>query len=217
MDIFLDTLDLEVVDKYYTMGIISGVTTNPTLAKRFGMYDDIEMITKLRTIMKFGEIHVEAFGETTEKILSVVNRLSGIDCNLVFKFPFTEAGVKAVHKLKHDCLNSARTNMHLIFSHNQALIATKVGSDYICPLVGRLDDEGYDGLLFIDELARIFNRNNVRTKIMVSSVRSPMHVIGAFKAGADAITIPADVMNRMFYHKLTDDGFEKFRKDLRGE
>jgi len=217
MDIFLDTLDLEVIDKYCSMGIVSGVTTNPTLAKRFGMSDDVEMIRKLRNVIPFGEIHVEAFGETTEQILSEVERLRSVDNNLAFKIPFTEAGVEAVYEIKHSWLNATKTNMHLVFSHNQALIATKVGSDYICPLVGRLDDEGHEGLLFIDELVRTFSRDNIRTKIMVSSVRNPMHVIRAFKAGADAITIPTDVMNRMFYHKLTDDGFEKFKKDLRGE
>lgn len=217
MEIFLDTLDLDVIGKYYDMGLVSGITTNPTLARRFGMSDDIEMVTKLREVMQFGEIHVEAFGDTTEQILSEVERLRRSDHNLVFKIPFTEAGVEAVHSLKHNCLNATKTNMHLVFSHNQALIATKVRSDYICPLVGRLDDEGHEGLLFIDELVRTFNRDNVKTKIMVSSVRNPMHVIRAFKAGADAITIPADVMNRMFYHKLTDDGFDKFKKDLRGE
>jgi len=94
------------------------------------------------------------------------------------------------------------------------LIATKVRSDYICPLVGRLDDEGHEGLLFIDELVKTFGRDKVNTKIMVSSVRNPMHVIRAFKIGADAITIPVEVMVRMFTHKLTDDGFEKFKVDL---
>jgi len=216
MDIFLDTLDLEIIDKYYNMGIISGVTTNPTFARRFGM-SDVEMVTKIRGVMSFGEIHVEAFGDTAEQILSEVERLKSVDYNLVFKIPFTEEGVRAVYEIKHNCLNTIRTNIHLIFSHNQALIATKAKSDYICPLVGRLDDEGHEGLLFIDELVRTFNRDNVKTKIMVSSVRNPMHVIRAFKAGVDAVTIPADVINRMFYHKLTDDGFERFKKDLRGE
>lgn len=213
MDLFLDTLDLDLISKYYNMGIISGVTTNPTLMRRFTL-SDTEMINKVRGVLTYGEIHVEAFGDTVEQILSEIDRLSKLDDNLVFKIPFTEAGVEAVSYVKyHTC---EKTNMHLVFSHNQALIATKVGSDYICPLVGRLDDEGHEGLLFVDELVKTFNRDKIETKIMVSSVRNPMHVIRAFKVGADAITIPAEVMNRMFYHKLTDDGFEKFKSDLGG-
>lgn len=212
MNIFLDTLDISLIDKYYKMGFISGVTTNPTMKARFSMSDDIDMIQLVRKTMPVGEIHVEAFGESVDEIISEVDKLKCVDDNLVFKIPFTESGVSAVHKLKN--FGGIKTNLHLVFSHNQALISTNVKSDYICPLVGRLDDEGHEGLLFIDELARIFRRDRIQTKIMVSSVRSPMHVIRAFKSGADAITIPVDVMKRMFYHKLTDDGFQKFKDDL---
>jgi len=213
MDIFLDTLDLEVIKRYHGMGLVSGVTTNPTLARRYNMADDVEMVKAVRGAMRFGEIHVEAFGDTVDEIISEVERLRSSDDDLVFKIPFSESGVMAVKQLKG--FGATRTNMHLIFSHNQALIATKVGSDYICPLVGRLDDEGHEGLLFIDELVRTFGRDQVKTRVMVSSVRNPMHVIRAFKVGADAVTIPASVMERMFTHKLTEDGFAKFKEDLR--
>lgn len=214
MELFLDTLDLEVIRKYSDMGIISGVTTNPTLARRYKMgSNSVEMIKRVRDAMEKGEIHVEAFGDTAEEILNEVDRLHSIDPNLVYKIPFTIAGADAVRKLKTKVTN-LKVNMHLIFSHNQALIAVKLKSDYICPLVGRLDDEGHEGLLFIDELVRTFSRDGVDTKIMVSSVRNPMHVIRAFKVGADAITIPAEVMEKMFKHRLTDDGFERFKRDM---
>lgn len=209
-------MDLEVINNYYTMGILDGVTTNPTMARKFNMADDMEMISNVRKAMPKGEIHVEAFGDTTDEILSEVSRLGMLDDDLVFKIPFTVAGVQAVNNLKgRGCpVGTKRTNMHLIFSHNQALLASKVKSDYICPLVGRLDDEGHEGLLFIEQLVDTYFKHDISTKIMVSSVRNPMHVIKAFKFGADAITIPPKVLDRMFEHHLTTDGFKLFKADL---
>jgi len=209
MKIFLDTLELDQIKKYSSMGILAGVTTNPTLAKNHGMSDDIDMIKKIREVMPVGEIHVEAWGKSKNEILDNITRIknSSNDINLVFKIPFSKEGIDACNTA---ILNGDKTNMHLIFSHNQAILCSNVNSTYICPLVGRLDDAGHDALLFISELAKIM----VDTNIMVSSVRHPMHVVKAIKAGADVITVPLKVLEQMFEHPLTTTGIELFEKDI---
>lgn len=214
MKIFLDTLDLESIKKYSDMGILAGVTTNPTLAKRHDMVDDIDMINKIREVMPIGEIHVEAWGKTKTEILDNIQRLKNTsgDKDLVFKIPFSPAGIDACNEATS---NGDKTNMHLIFSHNQAILCANVNSTYICPLVGRLDDTGHDAMLFIAELVKTFNeRYSFNTNIMVSSVRHPMHVVKAAKAGADVITVPLKVLEQMFEHALTTKGIELFEKDL---
>ncbi len=214
MKIFLDTLELSSIQKYSDMGILAGVTTNPTLAKRHGMDDDIDMIKKIRGVMPVGEIHVEAWGTTKDEILSNIERLKAKsnDIDLVFKIPFSPAGIDACNSATR---NGDKTNMHLIFSHNQAILCANVNSTYICPLVGRLDDTGHDAMLFIGELVKTFNeRYSFDTNIMVSSVRHPMHVVKAAKAGADVITVPLKVLEQMFEHALTATGIELFENDL---
>ena len=214
MKIFLDTLELDQIKKYSDMGILAGVTTNPTLAKRHGMTDDIDMVNKIRGVMPTGEIHVEAWGETKEEILNNITRLKtdSNDPDLVFKIPFSQEGV---HACNISTLNGDKTNMHLIFSHNQAIFCANVNSTYICPLVGRLDDTGHDALLFIEELVKTLkHRYEYNTKVMVSSVRHPMHVVKAIKAGADVITVPLKVLEQMFDHALTSTGIELFKNDL---
>ncbi|GAG67149.1 unnamed protein product, partial [marine sediment metagenome] len=190
MDIFLDTADVKAILKYNNLGVLTGVTTNPTLLKHAGFSSDIEMIKEIREVFQKGEIHVEAFGESSNEIIENAKRIknkSG-DANLVFKIPFSEEGICACNTLK-----DYKTNMHLIFSHNQALLAASVKSDYICPLVGRLDDSGHDALLFVQEIVNTFKIHRLSPKVMVSSIRHPMHVIKSYKAGADAVTIPVNV------------------------
>jgi len=206
MKIFLDTLELSSIQKYSDMGILAGVTTNPTLAKRHGMVDDIDMIKQIRGVMPIGEIHVEAWGTTKEEILSNIERLKSEsnDIDLVFKIPFSPAGIEACNVATN---SGDKTNMHLLCAN--------VNSTYICPLVGRLDDTGHDAMLFIAELVKTFNeRYSFDTNIMVSSVRHPMHVVKAAKAGADVITVPLKVLEQMFEHALTTKGIELFEKDL---
>jgi len=215
MKIFLDTLELSEIKKYSDMGILKGVTTNPTLAKRHGMDDDIDMIKQIRKVMSDGEIHVEAWGNTENEILENIERikLNSNDPDLVFKIPFSIAGISACNKA---VLLGYKTNMHLIFSHNQAILCATINSTYICPLVGRLDDTGHDAMLFIEELVKTFKqRYSFNTNIMVSSVRHPMHVVKAAKAGADVITVPLNVLNQMFEHALTKKGIELFEIDLK--
>ena len=213
MKIFLDSLDVNLIKQYSEFGLLSGITTNPTFARRYNMADDIDMITKVRQALGEGEIHVEAFGETKDEILksanSVLDKTS--DSNLVFKIPFSEDGVSACKEL---LMNNVKTNLHLIFSINQAMLAASIMSTYICPLVGRLDDSGYDAMRNIKETVNAYKINSESTMIMVSSVRHPQHVTKAYECGADAITIPPDVLSQMFYHSLTDVGVRTFRSDI---
>ncbi len=215
MRLLLDTIDTKIISKYYKLGLLFGVTTNPTLAKRFGMSDDIDMIKKIRDVMPIGEIHVEAFGDNAIEIINNAKRIrhDSLDNNLVFKVPFSPSGVQAVKFLKREGL---RTNLHLIFSLNQSLLSSSVDTDYICPLVGRLDDVGHDAF---DNLEKIINSykkfDHIHTKIMVSSVRHPQHVERAFMIGADVVTVPAAVLDKMFSHPLTSSGYKEFEDDIR--
>tara|TARA_Y100001973_G_C5205790_1_gene341494 strand:- start:3132 stop:3782 length:651 start_codon:yes stop_codon:yes gene_type:complete len=213
MKILLDTIDLEKIKDYYDAGIIVGVTTNPTLARRFGMTDDVDMINKIRKVMPVGEIHVEAFGNSVEDIVNNAERIfkKTQDDNLVFKVPFNKAGVTAVKKLKE---KKYKTNLHLIFSVNQTLLAAAVEADYICPLIGRLDDIGHDAFSNLELIKNSYKRSKVKTKIMASSIRHPRHVQRAFEVGADVITVPVDVLEKIFYHPLTDTGYAQFKKDI---
>lgn len=195
--------------------MLFGVTTNPTLAKRFGMSDDIDMIKRIREVMPIGEIHVEAFGNDVSEIINNAERIQtySSDNNLVFKIPFSPEGVEAVSILKS---KNFKTNLHLIFSVNQALLSSGVNSDYICPLVGRLDDVGHDAFENLEKIINSFqNFDNINTKIMVSSVRHPQHVERAFLAGADVATIPSSVLEKMFNHPLTTLGYEEFENDIK--
>ena len=213
MKIFLDTLDLDLIKKYSQMGLLAGVTTNPTFAKRFGMHDDLDMISKIRKALDKGEIHVEAFGETAKEIIKNADYLStkSKDRNLVFKIPFGEAGVKAARFLIKD---KKKTNLHLVYSLNQAFLAASINSTYICPLVGRLDDIGHDALDNIEDIKEAYELNSEKTMVMVSSVRHPQHVLRAYSAGADAVTIPPNVLEKMFFHPLTDKGIYSFKDDI---
>ena len=214
MKILIDTLDLKEIKKYADLGILSGVTTNPTFSKRFGMSDDIDTINKTSEALgSVGEVHVEAFGVTANEIEDNANSIrerSDYD-NLIFKVPFTEAGVEATSHLSSAGFD---INLHLIYSVNQALLSELVGAKYICPLIGRKDDVGDDGIENIKKIQNCFINNFTKTKIMGSSVRYPKHVMELYDIGVDVVTVPPKVLSQMFYHPLTTDGFETFKRDL---
>ena len=218
MKLFIDTLDLKEIVKYSELGIISGATTNPTFSKRFGMKDDIDTIEQVSTaLVNGGEIHVEAFGDTAEEIISEAYRISGktenVNNQIVYKIPFSMEGVKATSILSKE---GFKTNLHLIYTINQAMLSLAARSTYICPLAGRLDDIGHDAIENIKNMKMCFDKNFTFTppEIMVSSVRNPQHVIQAAKIGVDAITVPPSVLSSMFQHPLTTNGFDTFKKDL---
>ena len=216
MKILIDTLDLKEIKKYSDMGIISGVTTNPTFSRKFGMKDDIETIEKvLEALGGKGVIFIEAFGHDANEIEDNARRIaddSSYD-NLVFKVPFTEGGVEATSNLSEG--GFFKVNLHLIYSVSQALIAEQAGAAYICPLIGRMDDIGNDGIENVTKMKSCYKTNSVKTKIMGSSIRSANHVIELYKIGVDVATIPPKVLEKMFYHPLTTDGFETFAEDLK--
>jgi transaldolase len=216
MRILIDTLDLKEIKKYSNMGIISGVTTNPTFSKLFGMRDDLETVEKVSEALDGkGEIFIEAFGYDANEIEDNARRIadeSSYD-NLVFKVPFTESGVEATSNLSEG--GFFKVNLHLIYSVSQALIADQAGAAYICPLIGRMDDIGNDGIENIAKMKSCYKINSVKTKIMGSSIRSANHVIELYKIGVDVATIPPKVLEKMFYHPLTTDGFEIFAEDLK--
>ncbi len=214
MKIFLDTIDLNEIRKYNDILNISGVTTNPNLARRFGMSDDIEMVREIaKVIDKTKEIHVEAFGDNFKEIVKNSERIKKncSNLNLVFKIPFSEEGVKAAKFLKK---KKYSTNLHLIFSVGQAIISSSVDSNYICPLVGRLDDIGHNAVDNLGKIISSYKLHNSKTLVMASSIRNLNHVIDCYKIGVDAITIPMKVVKEMFNHPLTDTGFTLFKKDL---
>lgn len=214
MELFLDTLDVEEVEKYAKLGLIEGVTTNPTFQSRFGMEDDMDMIYKLREALGHDrKIHVEAIGKTTKDIVSNAERLAKIDANLVFKIPFSAIGLDACAQLKE---KGMRVNLHLVESVNQAILASKVNPDYICMLIGRLDDIGYNGLKEVATIKQAYTNHGIETKIMVSSVRNPVHVMGSFIFGAQSITIPPFIMAQMFEHPITESGYKQFWEDYEG-
>lgn len=214
MKIFLDTIDLDEIKKYNEIFEIAGITTNPNLARRFGMSDDIEMVKKIGEIIgKDKEIHVEAFGENSKEIIENSQRIQK-NCskyNLVFKIPFSEEGVKAA---KYLIKKNFSTNLHLIFSQSQAIISSSINSNYICPLIGRLDDIGHNAIENLNKIITSFKINNSKTLVMGSSIRNLNHVIECYKIGVDAITIPMKVIKEMFNHPLTDTGYLLFKKDL---
>ncbi len=213
MKIFLDSLDTKIIKQYADIGLLAGVTTNPTFARRFNMTDDAEMVAKVREALGEGEIHVEAFGETKDEILASADKLVSEtgDSNLIFKIPFGEHGVSACKQL---LMHNIKTNLHLVFSLNQALLAASIKSTYICPLVGRLDDPGFDAMRNVREMVSAFRANSESTQIMVSSVRHPQHVTKAYECGVDAITIPPNVLSQMFHHQLTEVGVRTFKSDI---
>ena len=214
MKIFLDTIDLNEIKKYNEILNIAGITTNPNLARRFGMSDDIEMVKEIGKVIGINkEIHVEDFGDTSEEIIKNSQRIKK-NCsnfNLVFKIPFSEEGVKAAKFLKK---KKYSINLHLIFSVSQAIISSSIKSNYICPLIGRLDDIGHDAIENLSKIISSYKVHDSKTLVMGSSIRNLNHVIDCYKIGVDAITIPMKVVKEMFNHPLTDTGYQLFKKDV---
>jgi len=208
MKIFLDTANIEEILKFSY--ILDGVTTNPTLmAQEKTGYNIRDHITEITKIMN-GPISVEAMSQTTTGLVSEAEDLASISPNVVVKIPMSEDGLKATKKLN---TMGIKTNVTLIFSANQAFLAAKAGATYASIFVGRLDDIGHDGLLVVQDTVEIFREQNLETQVITASVRHPIHVIHAAKAGSHVITIPPKVLSLMFKHNLTDTGIKRFLDD----
>lgn len=208
MKIFIDTANIEAIRKFSEMGIIDGVTTNPTLIAREGMKFD-DLIGEITGIVG-GPVSVEAIGLYAEGMVEEARQLSRIAPNIVVKIPMIPQGLKAVKILNREDI---KTNMTLVFSANQALLAAKANATYVSPFIGRLDDMGHVGMDVVRETLECFRNYDFKTQVIVASIRHPLHVIEAAKAGAHVATIPPSVLEEMIKHPLTDAGLQRFLED----
>jgi len=209
MKIFLDTANLDSIKKFNDMGLLDGITTNPSLMSKEGgnPKDAMEEITK---IIK-GDVSLEVVSTEYSGMMEEGKRLRQYGENVVVKVPMTPDGLKACKSLSSEGIP---VNVTLIFSANQALLAAKSGAKYVSPFIGRLDDIGQDGMHLIEEIKEIFDHyDNLKTQILVASVRHPLHVIDAAKIGADVVTLPPGVLDKMLQHPLTKIGLENFLAD----
>lgn len=210
-EIFIDTANIEEIKEANELGVICGVTTNPSLIAKEGR-DFIEVVKEISTIVD-GPISAEVISLDHKGMVEEADKLSKIHKNIVIKLPMTLEGLKATKILSQ---KGIKTNVTLIFSATQALLAARAGATYVSPFVGRLDDIGQDGLSLIEEIVDIFNVNAIETEIIVASVRNPIHVAQAARMGADIATVPYKVITQMTKHPLTDKGIENFLKDWEG-
>jgi len=211
MRIFLDTANIEHIRHASKLGIISGVTTNPTLVAREGAVDFKTAILEICSTVP-GPISVEALSLEAEGMIEEARQLSSWAPNIVVKIPVSEAGLEAISVLSRE---NIKTNLTLCFSANQALLGALVGATYVSPFVGRLDDVGHQGMEVVADAVEIFNKHNLGTQVIAASLRHPLHVIAAAKAGAHVATVPYNVLMQMIRHPLTDIGIARFAEDWR--
>jgi transaldolase len=208
MKLFIDTGNLKEVDAFAQLGILDGVTTNPSLLAKEG--GDYRRLLKQICQTVGGPVSAEVVATDTAGMVREGRDLAAIDEHVVIKVPFTKEGVKACKALSSD---GHRVNVTLIFSPTQAWLAAKVGATYVSPFVGRLDDVGTTGMHLVREIVDIFDNADFATEVLVASVRTPIHVVEAARMGADVVTAPAAVIEQCFKHPLTDIGLERFLKD----
>lgn len=208
MKIFIDTANIEEIKKASRLGVISGVTTNPSLIAKEGRNFQ-EVVKEICSIVD-GPISAEVISLEAEKMVSEAEELAKIHPNVVIKLPMTADGLTAAKMLRE---RNIKTNVTLVFSANQALLAALAGATYVSPFVGRLDDIGQNGMDLIREIVQIYDIHGFDTQIIAASVRHPIHVTEAAAAGAHIATIPYKVIMQMTKHALTDIGIEKFLAD----
>ena len=212
MKFFIDTANVEDIRKANDMGVICGVTTNPSLIAKEGR-DFNEVIKEITTIVD-GPISGEVKATTVdaEGMIKEGREIAAIHPNMIVKIPMTVEGLKAVKVIAAEGI---KTNVTLIFSANQALLAAKAGATYVSPFLGRLDDVSQPGIDLIEDIVTIFSNYDIQTEIIAASVRNPIHVTDCALAGADIATVPYGVIEQMTKHPLTDQGIEKFQKDYK--
>ena len=208
MKIFVDTANIEEIRKANDLGVICGVTTNPSLIAKEGR-DFNEVIKEITSIVD-GPISGEVISMDCEGMLKEAREIAKIHKNMVVKIPMCEEGLKAVSALSKEGI---KTNVTLIFSALQALLAARAGATYVSPFLGRIDDISMDGMELVRTIAEIFEVHGINTEIIAASVRHPIHVIEAARAGAHIATVPYTLVMQMVKHPLTDAGLEKFKAD----
>jgi len=208
MKIYIDTANVDQIEDSIQLGYVSGVTTNPSLiSKEEG--DPKEILRKICKIVD-GPVSAEVIAITHDEMVKEARELAEIANNIVIKIPMTKEGLKAVSTLSKEGI---KTNVTLVFSPNQALLASRAGATYVSPFVGRLDDIGQDGIGLVNEIVSIFEIHGLTTEVIAASIRHPDHAKMAALAGANIATIPFNVLEKMVKHPLTDIGLEKFLAD----
>jgi transaldolase len=208
MKFFIDTANIEEIKEAASLGILDGVTTNPSLVAKEGK-DFRKLLDEILAIVD-GPVSAEVISTDYEGILKEGRELAKIHKNIVIKVPLIKEGLKAVKTFFDEGIN---TNVTLCFSSSQALLAAKAGATYISPFVGRLDDISTNGMQLIDEIVQIYRNYDYTTQVLVASIRHPLHLVDAALIGADVATMPFDVINKLFNHPLTSQGLEKFLSD----
>lgn len=214
MKFFIDTANLEQIKEAQDLGILDGVTTNPSLMAKEGISGKEAILNHYKTICEIadGDISAEVLSTTYEEMIKEGEELAAIHPNIVVKIPMIKDGIKA---LKYFSNKGIKTNCTLIFSAGQALLAAKAGASYVSPFLGRLDDISVDGMNLIEEIRIIFDNYMFDTEILAASIRSPMHIINCAKVGADVITSPLDSILNLLNHPLTDKGLAQFVTDAK--
>ena len=210
MKIFLDTANIDDIKRGAAMGVLDGITTNPSLLAKEGV-EYKERVLEIAKIVD-GPISAECISETTEELIAEAFRIAEWHENIVVKIPLTEAGLAATNQITSEGI---KVNTTLIFSPNQALLAAKAGSTYVSPFIGRLNDAGHDGMEVIREIADIFNQSELETEVLTASIRNPRDVIDAALSGSHIATIPPNVLFNMINHPLTDKGIDLFLADAK--
>jgi transaldolase len=209
LQLFIDSADMEEIKKAKEMGLLDGVTTNPTLAWKAGRKDFRKLVKEICEVVD-GPVSAEVIATDYEGMVKEARELSKIHKNVAVKIPLTENGLRAVKTLSGEKIS---TNVTLVFSASQALLAAKAGATFVSPFVGRLDDISENGMFLVDQILEIYENYGFKTKVIVASVRHPLHVTEAALMGAHIATIPFKVIKQLASHPLTDIGLERFLAD----
>ena len=212
MKFFVDTANIDQIKEAMDFGILDGVTTNPSLMAKEGITGEKDIIAHYIKIAKLveGDVSAEVISTDYKGMISEGERLADLAENIVVKVPMTKDGIKAISYFSE---NSINTNCTLVFSAGQAILAAKAGASYLSPFVGRVDDMSWDGIKLIKEIASIYAMQGYMTEILAASIRTPLHIVQAAKAGADVVTCPLSSIMGLLYHPLTDIGLAKFLED----
>jgi transaldolase len=210
MKFFIDTANLDEIKEAASLGVLDGVTTNPTLLSKEKDRGDFKTILRQICEVVDGPVSAEAINSDEDGIVKEAEGLSKIHKNIVVKVPITKEGIKAIKILNS---KGIRTNCTLVFSPIQALLAAKAGASFVSPFVGRLDDASHVGMDIVEQIVTIFENYDISTEVIVASIRNPLHVVEAALLGADIATIPFKVIEQLIQHPLTDVGIKKFLKD----
>jgi len=215
MKFFIDTANLAQIKEANDLGILDGVTTNPSLMAKEGIKGEQAVTNHYKTIAEMvnGDVSAEVISTDLDGIIAEGKKLSAIHPNIVVKVPMIKDGVKA---LKWFSDNHIKTNCTLVFSAGQAILAAKAGANYVSPFIGRIDDSGWDGVQLIEQIANIYAIQGFETEILAASIRNPLHIVKCAEAGADVCTCPLESILGLLKHPLTDIGLAKFLADAKG-